>query len=58
VAYQLQLPHQWNIHPVFHVLLLIPFVEMDSHGPNFSKPPSDLIQGKVEYEVKDIRAHQ
>jgi hypothetical protein len=58
VAYQLDLPHQWNIHPIFHASLLTPFIGTDLHGPNFSRPPPDLIQGKVEYEVEDIRAHQ
>jgi len=36
VAYCLELPTQWNIHPVFHASLLTPYVETDSHGPNFS----------------------
>jgi hypothetical protein len=30
VTYQLDLPHQWNIHPVFHASLLTPFIETDS----------------------------
>jgi hypothetical protein len=57
VAYQLDLPHQWNIHPVLHASLLTPFVEMNSHGPNFSRLPPDLIKGEAEYKVKDIRTH-
>src|SRR5579863_1737655 len=58
VAYQLQLPHQWNIHPVFHASLLTPYIETDSHGPNYSRPPPDLISGEAEYEVEQIRSHR
>src|SRR5579863_7841026 len=58
VAYQLELPHQWNIHPVFHASLLTPYVKMDSHGPNYSRPPPDLISGEAEYEVEQIRSHR
>src|SRR6266850_440678 len=49
---------QWKIHPIFHASLLTPYVETDSHGPNFSHPPPDLIKGKNEYEVETIRKHR
>jgi len=58
VAYCLGLLIQWNIHPIFHASLLTPYVEMDSHGPNFSRPPPDLIKGENKYEVKTIRKHK
>jgi Chromo (CHRromatin Organisation MOdifier) domain len=58
VTYQLDLPHQWNIHPIFHASLLTPFIETNSHSPNFSRPPPNLIKGEAEYKVKDIQAHR
>jgi hypothetical protein len=36
IAVRLELPVQWNIHPVFHISLLMPYTEMPSHGPNFT----------------------
>src|SRR5258708_40173516 len=43
VAYQLHLPNGWNIHDIFHALLLSPYCEMAAHGPNYSRPPPHLI---------------
>ena len=58
VTYQLILPATWQIHPVFHASLLSPYVETDAHGPNYSRPPPDLIGGEEFYEVEQIRDHQ
>jgi hypothetical protein len=54
VTYKLSLPTQWRIHPVFHAALLSPFKETDVHGPNFIKPPPDIVDGKEEYEIEAI----
>ena len=54
ITYQLILPPQWKIHDVFHVDLLTPYHETELHGPNFTKPPPDLIDGEEEYEVEEI----
>src|SRR6266404_4949461 len=54
VTYQLQLPDQWQIHPVFHVDLLMPYKEMTTHGANYTRPPPDLINGEEEYEVERV----
>jgi hypothetical protein len=54
ITYQLTLPHQWKIHDVFHVDLLTPYIETDFHGPNYTRPPPDLIDGEEEYEVENI----
>jgi hypothetical protein len=34
--------------------LLTPYIEMDFHGPNYMRPPPDLVQGTEEYEVETI----
>jgi hypothetical protein len=57
VAMQLELPAQWSVHPVFHTSLITPYTKTPSHGPNFTRPPPDLIDGEDKYEVKQIRAH-
>ena len=54
VMYELELPSQWKIHPVFHANLLTPYKEMALHGTNYTQPPPDLIKGEVKYEVEQI----
>jgi hypothetical protein len=54
VNYRLELPTQWSIHPVFHINLLTPYKEMIMHGPNFTRPAPELIDGEEEYSVEKI----
>ena len=54
ITYQLQLPLSWKIHDVFHVDLLTPYHETNMHGPNYIKPPPDLINGEEEHKVEVI----
>src|SRR5258707_14747523 len=58
VAYQLSLPASWAIHDVFHASLLSPYQENAVHGPNFSRPPPDLVKGAEEYEVEHLVNHR
>jgi len=58
VAYQLALPLSWGIHNVFHASLLLPYKETTAHGPNFPRPPPDLIEGEEEYKVEAVTNHR
>src|SRR5713226_3249477 len=51
---KLELPPSWKIHPVFHTSLLSPYCETSAHGPNFTWPPLELINGDAHYEVKKV----
>ena len=57
LTYQLKLPDQWRIHPIFHASLLSPFRETTTHGPAQSEPPPDIIDNHEEYEVEAIHSH-
>jgi hypothetical protein len=54
INYRLELPTQWSIHPVFHINLLTPYKETIMHGPNFTWPTPELIDGEEEYSVEKI----
>jgi len=52
---KLQLPKNWRIHPVFHNSLISPYHEMSAHGPNFTRPPPEIVEGEEDhYEVETI----
>jgi hypothetical protein len=57
VAYHLELPNNWQIHNVFHASLLFPYRETTCHGPNFSRPLPDIIDGEEEQEIEKIIDH-
>ena len=58
LTYRLRLPSTWKIHDIFHASLLSSYKETEAHGPNFSKPPPNLIGTEEEYEVEEIISHQ
>jgi len=54
VNYRLDLPTQWSIHPVFHIDLLTPYRETVTHGPNYQRPPPELVDSTEEFEIEKI----
>ena len=58
-TYRLKLPWKWNkVYPVFNTVLPTKYSEMDEHGPNYHKPPPDLVEGEEEYKVEAIVNHK
>ena len=53
-VYQIKIPPHWKIHDVFHTNLITPYKETTMHGPNYSRPPPDLVNGEEEFEVEQI----
>ena len=58
LTYRLKLPPSWKVHDVFHASLLSPYIETPEHGPNFTRPPPELVGTEEEYEVESIVAHR
>ena len=58
LTYRLELPSNWQIHNVFHAVLLCPYIENEVHGANFPRPPPDLLEGEEVYEVESILKHR
>ena len=48
----------WKIHDVFHTSLLSTYRETAKHGPNFTNPSPEEIDGEEEYEIAKILSHQ
>ena len=58
LTYRLKLPNHWKIHDVFHIVLLKPYRETEAHGPNYARPPPELVDREAEYEVERILKHR
>ena len=56
--YKLKLPQEWKVHNVFHATLLKLYVETETHGENYTRPPPDLLEEQEVYEVETIVKHR
>ena len=54
VAFRLQLPHTFQIHPVFHTSLLSPHIEKDIPGRRTQPLPPVLLENGPEWEVEEL----
>ncbi len=54
LTYQLELPKTWKIHNNFHAVMLKPYIENETYGAHFNRPPPDIVNEEEEYEVEKI----
>ncbi|PIL31774.1 hypothetical protein GSI_06478 [Ganoderma sinense ZZ0214-1] len=54
LAYELKLPKDLALHPVFHVSLLLPHKESQLPGRHPPEPASIEVEGEEEYKVEEV----
>src|SRR5713226_4459516 len=54
VTYQLELPHSWKIHNVFHASYLSHFKETIEQWINFLELQPDIVERQPEWKVEEI----
>jgi len=58
LTFKLKLPKSWRIHNIFHAVLLMPYTETETHGPNFPRPPPDIDNDEERWEIEAIVNHR
>ena len=58
VAFRLNLPPGWQIHPIFHASNLKAYNRHPEFEREVEPPPPKLVDGNLEYEVEAILRHR
>ena len=58
VAFQLDLPPGWQIHPTFHASNLKAYIQHPEFEQEVDPPPPVLVDGNLEYKVEAILRHR
>ena len=58
MAYRLELPAGWQIHPTFHASHLKAYIRHPEFEREVEPPPPVLVDGELEYEVEAILRHR
>ena len=58
VAFRLDLPPGWQIHPTFHASNLKAYIRHPEFEREVEPPPPELVDGNLEYEVEAILQHR
>ena len=54
VAYRVDLPPGWHLHPVFHVDKLKKYIRSEEFLREVHPPPPIVVEDHLEYEVEDL----
>ena len=58
VAYRVDLPPGWRLHPIFHIDKLKKYIRSEEFLREVHPPPLVVIEDHLEYEVEDLIQHR